>query len=48
MNWNVAQFATVAEMKAWLIANVLIANVGNVKFIYFDGASGRHVVVYVA
>lgn len=42
--WKTNQFATATELVAWL--NTAVVTTAQVKHIYFDGASGRHVVVY--
>jgi hypothetical protein len=42
--WKTNQFETAAALVAWL--NTAAKTVAMVKFVYFDGASGRHVVVY--
>lgn len=41
---KVVQFSTINELQAYLIAqNILLAKISSV---YFDGASGKHVLVY--
>jgi hypothetical protein len=42
--WKTNQFATAAELVAWMNTAGLTAT--HVKHVYFDAASGRHVVVY--
>ena len=44
--WKTNQFPTAADLIAWMNATGVTA--AQVKHIYFDGASGRHVVVYFA
>lgn len=44
--WKTSQFPTAAELIAWM--NTSGVTTAQVKAIYYDGASGRHVVIYFA